>query len=27
VVIGSMLVFVITDIFRRAIERRKGAAH
>jgi predicted CXXCH cytochrome family protein len=27
VVIGSMLIFVITDIFRRAIERRKGAAH
>lgn len=26
-VIGGMLVFVITDIFRRAIERRKGAAH
>jgi len=26
-VIGSMLVFVISDIIRRQIERRKGATH
>lgn len=27
VVIGGMLVFVVSDIIRRAIQRRKGAAH
>jgi hypothetical protein len=26
-VIGGMLVFVITDIIRRVINRGKGAAH
>lgn len=26
-VIGGMLIFVISDIVRRLIEKRKGAAH